>query len=310
MAGTSSQKTPRVRVLDTEEKMRLITHLSAGVFNAVKFVVLYVLVDNLLVWSRVKLKRAVYVADLIHGVPVRIVSITDNNGRNNVVDIYYSLKAILVRWMPVSTSEAGAKPSLLRKNIFRAFSLGVARIAPLFILFLVFLLDLGTGDVKKCKHKNVQFDSAEDELDVFAGSLKCAHIREGESRRTGDIVSFRVEYVETVFHEKSFYCGCTSSTESLCMSSFNNEPSKAPNAVVWNTSVFLSSNLTERSRSNFEMLQQVRDEFAFPRKVPWRILPVEDADTLREFFISCFTFSDESRTCAACVREYAFGLSI
>ncbi len=65
--------------------MRLITNLSPGIFNAVKFGILYILVDNFLVWSRAKLKRAVYVEDLIHAVPVPIASITDSNGRNTML---------------------------------------------------------------------------------------------------------------------------------------------------------------------------------------------------------------------------------
>ncbi len=55
--------------------MKLITYLSPGAYNAVKFVILYILVDNLLVWARAKLKRAVCVADLMHGVSVPIDSI-------------------------------------------------------------------------------------------------------------------------------------------------------------------------------------------------------------------------------------------
>ncbi len=45
------------------KKMKHITYLSPGAYNAVKFVILYILVDNLLVWARAKLKRAVCVAD-------------------------------------------------------------------------------------------------------------------------------------------------------------------------------------------------------------------------------------------------------
>ncbi len=67
--------------------MRLITHLSPGFYNAVKFVVFHILVDNILVWSRAKLKRAVFTADLNRGISAPIQSMADNNGRNTIFDI-------------------------------------------------------------------------------------------------------------------------------------------------------------------------------------------------------------------------------
>ncbi len=126
-------------VSGAEKKMRLVTHLSPGVFNAVKFVILYILVDNILVWSRAKLKRAVYAADLIHGVPVPIASITDNNGRNTIVDIYYTFKDAFAIWMSGCATDVGANPSLLGKSICRTCSIAAIRLAPLLILIFVFL---------------------------------------------------------------------------------------------------------------------------------------------------------------------------
>ncbi len=88
--------------------MKLVTNLSPGAYNAVKFVVLYILVDNLLVWTRGKLKRAVYVADLIRGIPVPIELITDNNGRNTIVDVCCMLKDMFASCISGRGTVAGA----------------------------------------------------------------------------------------------------------------------------------------------------------------------------------------------------------
>ncbi len=280
--------------------MELITHLSPGVYNGVKFVILYILVDNLLVWARAKLKRAVYVADLIHGVPVPIESITDNNGRNTVVDVFYILEDTVAGLVSGCSTEADSNRSETRKWMCRTCSVSAIRLVPLLILILVLLLDFGTGDTRKCKHKKVQFDDAWTEAGVLAGSLKCTHLREEESNRNGTGISFRVEYVESVLHQNSYFCGCKSSTQSVCMSSYNNLTSKGPRVAVWNTSLPVNNSM------EMERLQEVRDEFAFPGIIPWKnIIPENHRKAMNDFFLSCFIYSDVSRLSVACVREYA-----
>ncbi len=220
-------------------------------------------VDNLLVWSRAKLKRAVYVADLIQGVPVPISSITDNNGGNTDVDICYAMKEIFEKVLSGFTTEAGPNRDLLRKNKTRTFSVPAIRLAPLFILLFVFLLDFGTGDDKNCKHLKVRFDDTLNDHGALSGSSKCIHVCEENKRRNGDILSFLVEYLQSARLQQSYYCGCTSSTESLCISSFNRVPLKAPNVVVWNTSNPTNRTQSERNHLGREMLRNVQTNSRF-----------------------------------------------
>ncbi len=75
----------RSRIEGRRREMRLITHLSPGLKNAVKFVVFHILVDNILVWSRAKWKRAAFSADLNRGISAPMQSMADNNGRNTIL---------------------------------------------------------------------------------------------------------------------------------------------------------------------------------------------------------------------------------
>ncbi len=170
---------------------------------------------------------------------------------------------------------------------------------------MYFFLDFGTGDVKKCSHEKVQFDSALGHQGVLAASLKCTHIREKDKRRTGEVISFRVEYLASARRNNTYFCGCTPTTESLCFSSFNDVPSKAPKIAIWNTTVPGNNNSTARGNSNMKMLRQIRDEFAFPGNIPWKDFRKELAVLLRNLLVSCFFYEDETRSCVACVRDYA-----
>ncbi len=269
---------------------------------------MYILVDNILVWARAKLKRAVYFGDLIRGVPVPIESITDNNGRNTIVDICYILKDTLAGLMSGCSSEADGRKSEIRKSMCRTCFVAFIRLVPLLILILVFLLDFGTGDSKRCKQEKVQF--TEPNMAAFlADSLKCANIRDKETRQNGATISFRVEYVESASHQNSHFCGCKSRTESLCMSSYNNITSKAPKVATWNTTVSSNKTAAERTHSRMDLLQRTRDEFAFPGTIPWKDVSRGARNLFSTIFITCFIYADKSRLSTACVREYALAIA-
>ncbi len=114
------------------------------------------------------------------------------------------------------------------QNIFRC------RYTPRSTFYFAFRISF--GDVKNCKHLKVRFDDTLNDHGALSGSSKCIHVLEENKRRNGDILAFHLDYLQSARLQQSYYCGCTSSTELLCISCFKRVPLKAPNVVIWNTS--------------------------------------------------------------------------